>query len=111
MAALPLNLQILFWSVLVYPVLEEMVFRGGLQTFLYSRSTLSRERLGISLANLITSFVFAAMHLLSQSPAWAALVFLPSLIFGAARDRFQGVSASILLHMFYNAGFIALFVR
>lgn len=105
----PPELELLLWGVLVYPVLEEIVFRGGLQPALLTRPTLSVTRAGISPANVITSFVFAALHLMSQGPLLASLVFLPSLVFGAARDRYGTISASIILHMFYNAGFIALF--
>ncbi|MBX2881338.1 MAG: JDVT-CTERM system CAAX-type protease [Granulosicoccus sp.] len=107
----PLNWLLIFWSVLVYPVLEEIVFRGGLQTFLMAREVFKRRYLGVSLANVVTSVLFAVLHLVSHAPVWAALIFIPSLVFGAARDRYDGIAASIILHMLYNAGFIALFVR
>jgi len=107
-------LKILLFAVLIYPLLEEIVFRGALQGFLMER--LSGKRLphwlgGLSLANLITSLVFAAMHLFNQSPLWAALIFIPSLVFGWAREATGGLLAPVLLHMFYNAGFYLLFVQ
>lgn len=98
--------------VMVAPVLEEVVFRGGLQTLLLERSTLARQRYyNLSLANVIASIAFAAAHLFNQSPLWAALVFIPSLVFGWARDRFESVLPSIVLHSTYNAGFVWLFVN
>jgi len=103
---------LLFWlklSVLM-PVLEEIVFRGGIQSALMSKPVFARRWYGLSLANLATSLLFAAMHLVSQPPVWAALVFIPSLVFGWARDRYNAVVPSVLLHAVYNSGFVWLFV-
>lgn len=106
----PPDLLLLLKLSLLMPVLEEIVFRGGLQAYLFSKPTFAKHTSGISLANLITSVVFASMHLLSQPPLWAALVFFPSLVFGWARDRYNSVIPSIVLHGLYNAGFVWLFV-
>lgn len=95
--------------VVISPVLEEIVFRGGLQNWLLKRSIMSRTRFSISLANILVSVIFAAMHLLHQPPLWAALVFLPSLVFGWAWERHRSLLSPIALHMAYNAGFIYLF--
>lgn len=105
------DIKLLFWSALIYPILEEIVFRGTLQPALLSRAWFRHSKGGISLANVLTSIVFAGFHLISQAPLWASLVFLPSLVFGATRDRYGNISASIVLHMFYNFGFIILFAR
>ena len=111
---LPLRHGGVSWKLLlvvavVYPVLEEYVFRGGLQGALYRHTALSRSLLGVSFANLVTSIAFAAVHLFNQTPMWAALIFFPSLVFGWARDRYGNIQASVVLHMSYNAGFISLF--
>lgn len=104
--------ELLLWLKLslLMPVLEEVVFRGGLQSALYERQPFKRQLVGLSLANVLTSVVFASLHLLSQPPLWAALVFLPSLVFGWARDRYLSVWPCIVLHAIYNAGFVWLFV-
>ena len=104
-----LSLSSLLLSGLLYPILEEFIFRGGLQSELHKREKLSRSVVGLSLANVITSTVFAAMHLFNQPPLWAALVFFPSLVFGWTRDRYGNIQAAIMLHSTYNAGFILLF--
>ena len=94
--------------MLVYPVLEEIVFRGLIQEFVHDY--LSKARLGpLSHANLLTSVLFTGMHFVNHSPLWAALVFFPSLVFGFFKDRTQGLMAPIILHVFYNAGFLWLF--
>ena len=99
---------IFFVPVLVYPVLEEIVFRGLIQEFVHDY--LSKARLGpLSHANLLTSVLFTGMHFVNHSPLWAALVFFPSLVFGFFKDRTQGLMAPIILHVFYNAGFLWLF--
>ena len=104
----PLSQPWLFlMPVLVYPVLEEIVFRGVVQDWLAS---LSRRSWGIlSLANLLTSLCFAALHLIHQPPLWAALVFFPSLIFGYFRERHDTLGTPILLHVFYNFGVVWFF--
>jgi len=93
---------------LAYPVLEEIVFRGLVQELV--RDYVSRRFLGpFSVANLLTSVLFTALHFVYHLPVWAALVFFPSLVFGFFKDRYQGLAAPILLHIFYNAGFLWLF--
>lgn len=105
------DILLLLQLVVLMPVLEEIVFRGGLQSMLLDKSVFAKSLLGISLANLLASAVFAAMHLFNQPPLWAALVFVPSLVFGWARDRFDSIISSIILHCVYNAGFVLLFVN
>ncbi|MGQ7847997.1 JDVT-CTERM system glutamic-type intramembrane protease MrtJ [Granulosicoccus sp. 3-233] len=105
----PLAISPLLMIVIVNPVLEEIVFRGGVQDWLQGRRAL-RHRWGpLSLANVLTSLLFASVHLLRQPPLWAALTFLPSLIFGWAKERHETLLSPIVLHMSYNAGFIWLF--
>lgn len=99
-------------TVVVAPVLEEIVFRGGLQTWLYQKPRMQGRLLNcISYANLITSVVFAAFHAFSQPPLWAMAVVIPSLVFGWARDQTQSVWPGMVLHAWYNLGFVLLFVR
>lgn len=93
----------------VYPVLEELAFRGFIQSWLLEKPVFARKPFaGISFANLATSAVFATVHLYSQPLLWAVSVFFPSLVFGYFRDRFGGVVPSIILHCWYNAGFFLL---
>ena len=104
--------RLLFMTVLVAPVLEELVFRGGLQAWLFDQPRLRTLVLGqLSYANLLTSFLFAAFHAISQPPLWALSVVIPSLVFGWVRDKTQSVLPCVLLHAWYNLGFILLFVR
>ena len=95
--------------VIVYPVLEEFVFREALQGALLIRPPFAASLAGISLASVVTSTLFALAHLAQQPPVWAAMVFLPSLIFGWAKERHGTLASPIALHMVYNAGFIGLF--
>ncbi len=98
--------------VVLAPVLEEIVFRGGLQAWLYDNTPLRHVAFwGVSYANLCASAVFAAFHLLSQPAAWAAAIFIPALVFGWARDRSGSILPGMVLHAWYNAGFVLGFVR
>ena len=94
--------------VVLYPVLEEIVFRGLIQELVHDY--ISPRFFGpISVANLLTSVLFAGLHLLSQPLLWGMLVFFPSLVFGFFKDRHRSLYAPIMLHVFYNAGFLWLF--
>jgi len=94
--------------VLLYPIVEEIVFRGLLQELL--RDYVSRRSLGpLTIANLLTSVLFAGLHFIYHAPLWAALVFFPSLVFGFFKDRTNHLLAPIILHVFYNAGYFWLF--
>ena len=99
----------LFWGVVLMPVLEELVFRGLLQGWLLKRRW-GRRRVGpVSVANLVTAGAFGAAHLLRRTVAWSMLVIGPGLVFGHFRERYQGIAVSIVLHAWYNAGFIMLY--
>lgn len=97
---------VLLLAVLAYPVLEEIVFRGGLQPALARRLPAAAGPL--TLANLLTSVVFCGLHFLFHPPLWAAGVFLPSLVFGYFYERHNGLAAPIVLHAVYNASYFLL---
>jgi uncharacterized protein len=94
--------------VLVYPVLEEIVFRGLIQEFI--QRLLPFPFLGpVSMPNAITSILFAGLHILISTTLAGAWVFFPSLVFGYFKDRYLKLTAPILLHIFYNGGYFMLF--
>ncbi len=97
---------LLFQVVLLYPVLEEFAFRGTVQSFLLNYSAGAANRFGITIANVVTSVLFAAAHLLYQPALWALATFFPSLIFGYFRERYDQVLPGLLLHSWYNLGFL-----
>jgi uncharacterized protein len=97
--------------VIVYPVLEEIAFRGLLQETFFAQSWGKKKGLNISVANLLTSVLFVAAHFFYHAPLWALSVFVPSLVFGFFRDKYHSVIPSILLHIFYNLGYIWLFAK
>jgi hypothetical protein len=95
--------------VVVYPALEEIVFRAGLQEWM-RRTRLGGRRLGVvSAANLVTSLIFAAMHVAYRGTWLGSLVLAPSLIFGYFWDKSRSLAPCISLHVFYNAGYFWLF--
>jgi membrane protease YdiL (CAAX protease family) len=97
---------ILFTGVIWSPLLEEIFFRGVLQGFILKRPWGNSTILHLTKANWLTSFGFAIAHLWHQPIMWAILVFVPSLVYGFFRDRYNHTFPSILLHAFYNGGFI-----
>ncbi|WP_317932585.1 JDVT-CTERM system glutamic-type intramembrane protease MrtJ [Halioxenophilus sp. WMMB6] len=89
--------------ILVYPVLEEIVFRGLLQSLLL-KATGSRYCLaGVSYANLMAALLFALAHLPRVGGLFALWFFLPGLVFGFFRDRTGNLLPAILLHILFNS--------
>ena len=95
--------------VLVYPLVEEWLFRGLLQGLLLERPALQSKIAGATRANLLTSLAFTSLHFFAHPPLAAAAVMIPSLIFGHFRDRHGGLHVPILLHMYYNLGYFWIF--
>ncbi len=86
-----------------FPLLEEIVFRGGLLPWLASMTWLGgRSWRGISAANALTSVLFAAAHALTQGPLQALAIFPVSLLFGLALERSGRLAAPIALHLYFN---------
>lgn len=94
---------------LVYPLIEELLFRGLLQGWLLEHRSLQRRWLGLSGANLLTSVCFMGLHFIAHPPLAATAVMLPSLIFGHFRDRHGSLCAPIALHVYYNLGYFWIF--
>jgi len=96
--------------VLLQPTLEELVFRGLIQGWLIKQLWAGGQILGISFANMMTSLLFTALHFIYHEPLMAIAVFVPSLVFGYFRDRYDGwLVPCIGLHCFYNAGYFLIF--
>ncbi len=98
----------------IYPILEELVFRGLIQgmiaRYLINNYPTGNRRFGIiSVANIVTSILFVFFHLISHSYLWAISVFIPSIIFGFFREKYDSVAPAILLHVYYNLGYFLLF--
>ncbi|WP_455206650.1 JDVT-CTERM system glutamic-type intramembrane protease MrtJ [Kaarinaea lacus] len=99
---------IVFMTVVWYPVLEEILFRGAIQGSLVSKPFGQKKVIGLTGANWITSLVFALAHLWYQPALWAILIIFPSLLYGFFRDRHASIYPCIVLHAFYNGGFTAI---
>jgi len=98
------------YPALLYPVIEELIFRGYIQDLAHRR--LATWQLGpLSHANILTSLLFTALHFINHPPLWAAAVFIPSLLFGFFKDRSGHLGAPIVLHVFYNSGYFWLFTQ
>lgn len=95
--------------VVVWPVIEEIVFRAGVQE---SLAQWSSSRLGLfTLANIVTATLFCLLHLWRHPPAWALATFFPALVFGLFYERHRTLLAPIGLHALYNLAYLVLLGR
>ena len=62
----------------------------------------------VTLANCATSVLFMGVHWFTNLPMWALSVLIPSLIFWLVRNRLQSTYPAIVLHCFYNSGYLFL---
>ncbi|MFY9270090.1 MAG: JDVT-CTERM system glutamic-type intramembrane protease [Candidatus Manganitrophaceae bacterium] len=102
-----------FIVVIQRPIFEEILFRGLLQGILGEtawgeKRVIAIRGTALSVANVVTSLLFALAHLFAHPPLWAASVFIPSLLFGFFRDRHKNLFPPIFLHIFYNGGYFFL---
>ena len=107
----PLSLLMFASLVLWQPAIEELLFRGLLQGILLTTGFGTRQLVGVSLANLLTSIAFVSTHFVYHSYFWAIAVFFPSLLFGFFRDRSGSVWPPLLLHIVFNLAFFATAIR
>jgi uncharacterized protein len=85
--------------LLVYPLLEEYVFRAGLLHWLNMRfPALKGWR-----TNIFVSAIFAIAHLWTWPLLHGLAVFFPSLIFGWIWQRYQKLWLCVLVHAAFNA--------
>ncbi len=96
--------RLLFFVVIAYPIVEELCFRGFLQEQLLTQNFAKQQYFQITLANVLCSIAFVALHGIYHTWSFALMVFVPSLIFGFFRDRYQSVIPGIMLHCWYNSG-------
>ena len=90
------------WALIIYPVSEEIIFRGGVQGAL-SRNLPTRIRFaGLSIPNILTSTLFAVVHVWSHGDWLILLVFFPSIIFGLSYELSSKLIVPIALHSWYN---------
>lgn len=93
------------WRLLVLlvlaPLLEETVFRAGLQEAL-----LRRWRQMPLLANLFTAAAFGLAHALARADAAAFAVALPALLVGAVYGRRGRLRECVVLHAVMNAAWL-----
>jgi membrane protease YdiL (CAAX protease family) len=97
------TLEFFLTFALLYPYVEEFLFRGLIQPALGKR--LPGNNAIISSANIITSLLFSAVHLINHPPLWALATFMPSLIYGYSMERYKNLTAPTTLHCIYNAGY------
>jgi Type II CAAX prenyl endopeptidase Rce1-like len=88
--------------IVVAPLLEEIVFRGGIQEPLLRRLSPSRGA-APWVVNVVTAIAFAAAHALTHLSFVSVLTVLPALAIGWLYQRTRRLAPCIALHAFFNA--------
>lgn len=97
-----ITLQLFFLRVLLYPILEELCFRGLIQNEIRRLSIFQRKFYFLSTENILTSILFGITHIVLVSPsAW--IVIFPSILFGYFYEQKRNLIIPIILHSYYNA--------
>lgn len=87
------------------PLLEELIFRRGLQEALLRRSP-PATRQGAFFANVITATLFALCHLALQPGALSALTLFPALAIGGLYQRTRRLTPCVAAHAAMNAAWL-----
>ena len=103
---LPSQIPSWLWLILLFPVAEELAFRGFLMGLL-DKLLPEREFGFITLNNFLTSLLFSIAHLFARSLVLGLLVFTPSLWLGLVREKTSSVSLCAAIHITWNLGFFA----
>lgn len=96
----------LVWALAGSPLLEEWVYRAGVQTTLASRLSGQFARYAGHWANLFTALLFVAVH----SPVhgvWAWAWIVPGLLLGELFRQAQRVWPCVCLHAWFNVSLFA----
>lgn len=88
--------------IVVLPLLEEVVFRGMVQRALLKTAIARRHYGPVTLANLVTTSLFAVAHLPRGGLLLAIGVIVPSLCLGYFFERHQRLVSPIIMHMAFN---------
>jgi membrane protease YdiL (CAAX protease family) len=97
---LPLRIMIVFVAVIIAPLLEEMLFRGFVQTTIRSYFNIRNSAWPAIAA---TSVFFAIMH---EDPGhWPAL-FVLGVCLGYSYEKSGSLFRPIFIHLFFNASSI-----
>ena len=86
--------------LLAAPLLEEIVFRAGLQEALLRRTD------SALMANVVTALAFAAAHGAVHADAQAALTAVPALAIGLLYQRRRRLAPCLALHALFNAAWL-----
>ena len=89
-------------------VLEEVIFRGGIQGGLLRKEIFKLKLLGLSRANWLTSSLFALAHVWQHPAVLVPGYFVVSLVLGYFRERYKGILVPIALHAWYNLALLFL---
>jgi membrane protease YdiL (CAAX protease family) len=92
------HFKLLLWG----PVVEELVFRAGLQAILMRKIDSS------NMANCIASALFALTHFAVSGNVATLAVFVPSIALGMAYQRTNSVLLTIGLHILFNLIYLSL---
>ena len=97
------SFNVLMFHILLLPILEEVIFRWGVQDTL--ANFFNKKVVGLSFANIITAFLFGLAHMRYQPVSWSLSVIPVAIVLGFFYEKKKSLWAPIVLHIFYNGVF------
>lgn len=84
---------LIFFGIIIAPIIEEILFRGFLQSAL-------KNSIGGRYAVVVSAFLFAAIHM----DVFAFLqIFILGILLGYLYERSQTLAASVIVHILHNS--------
>lgn len=97
-------LYYLAYNIIVVGFSEEFFYRGYLQPLIQKKFNFQIiPKIKLDTGIIITSLIFGLGHFLTYFTVFAALTFLPSIVFGILRNQTNNIFASALFHGISNA--------
>ena len=98
-------------AVVLFPILEEIVFRGLLwDLWDYIKFDKNSYRGKLAFKNCCISACFSVLHIFNFGILGGLLVFIPSLWLGWLKARSGSIKTCCLVHVLWNSGFVAAFL-
>lgn len=83
----------IIFGVILAPVMEELIFRGGIYRVV-------KRDCSFITASIISSLLFGIAH---ANPVWSTYAFVLGMVLCAVYEKYHSITANIILHLSFNS--------